>query len=370
MNFLSSFSAIVYKEFTHISRDKVTLFITIIIPVFQLIIFGYAIDTDIKNIPTVVYDQDNRRESRGFVESLENTGYFEVKKHVFSDSELYAEVVAGRARVGIKLPPDFSAGLVKGGSQVLVAIDGSDSGVAMQALNVSNSVGLYESIKRIRGDAPVSMPVDVRPRMLFNPDLESANFFVPGLVGLIMQIVTVVLTSLAIVRERESGTLEQLLVTPVSKPGLMLGKLVPYAVLGFIEVCIVLTVMRYVFDVRINGSLLLLLVMSGLFLFTALGLGLLISTVAQNQSQAIQMAFLTMLPSVLLSGFMFPRESMPPVIYHITFLIPLTYFIEVLRGIIIRGADIQPLWDEGVILALYGCALLAISTKRFQKKIL
>jgi len=188
-------------------------------------------------------------------------------------------------------------------------------------------------------------------------------------VGLIMQIVTVFLTAFAIVRERENGTLEMLLVTPVSKGGLMLGKLLPYAVLGFFEICIVLTLMRFMFGVRIQGDLGLLLLMCFIFLFTALGLGILISTVARNQAQAMQMAVLIMLPSVLLSGFVFPRESMPSVIYYFTFLIPLTYFIEILRGIIIRGADLGSLWREAGVLLVYGCVLITVSAMRFSKKL-
>lgn len=213
------------------------------------------------------------------------------------------------------------------------------------------------------------MPVDIRPRLLFNPDLESSHFFVPGLVGIILQLVTLFLTSFAIVRERERGTLEQLFVTPVGKTGLLLGKLTPYAILGFLEMLIVLTVMVYVFGVPIHGSLPLLLTLSLLFLICGLGLGMFVSTIAQTQLQAIQFAFLIMLPSVLLSGFMFPRSEMPLPIYILTFAIPVTYFLEILRGIVLRGADFIDLLPHVIGLIICCLVILGLSLSRFRKQL-
>jgi ABC transporter DrrB family efflux protein len=371
MNFFASFTSVLVKEFLHIRRDPFTLVITIVIPVFQLMVFGYAIDMDVKDIPTVVYDCDRSAASREFLASMSNTRYFDIKGYVLSDHELKESIVAGRARVGIKVPPDFSANMMgRRRTAVQLVIDGSDSTVGAQAANIANAIGLWQSMNRGGRVTMETMPLEVRSRTLFNPDLKSANFFVPGLVGLIMQVVSVFLTSFAIVRERERGNLEQLLVTPLSRSGFMLGKLIPYGAVAFGEICIVLTIMRYVFGVHIAGNLMLLLAMCFLFLFTGLGLGILVSTIAQNQAQAMQMAFLIMLPSVMLSGFVFPRESMPTIIYYITFVIPLTYFIEILRGIIIRGAGIEAIWNEAVILAFYGFAVLTLSTLRFRRKLL
>ncbi|HOC93404.1 MAG TPA: ABC transporter permease [bacterium] len=370
MNFLTTFYAIFFKEALHIKRDPVTLVVTIAIPIFQLIVFGYAIDMEVKNIPTAVCDADKGSGSRELISALVNTGYFDIKESVASEADLRDAIVAGRARVGIHIPPGFTAGGVNGrGASFQALVDGSDSSVAMQAVNVVNSVGLMQSVGKF-GKADIEkLPVDARPRVLFNPDLKSANFFVPGLVGLIMQIVTVFLTAFAVVREKENGTIETLLATPLSRGGLMLGKLLPYAFVGFFEICVVLTLMRFVFGVRVNGDVGLLLLMCFVFLFTALGLGLLISTVAKNQAQAMQMALLVMLPSVLLSGFVFPRESMPAIIYYFSFLIPLTYFIEILRGIILRGADLMSLWSQSLALAVYGAAILSVSALRFSKKL-
>ena len=228
-------------------------------------------------------------------------------------------------------------------------IDGSDSTVAMQALNVANAIALRKSLSVVAGtlDPRMTPPVEARPRVLFNPDMRTPNFMVPGLVGIVMQVVTLFLTAFAIVREKETGTLEQLMVTPVSRFGLMLGKLIPYGLVGALETVMALSIMRFLFGVPIAGSLLLLAGFALIFLFTVLGMGLLISTLANNQMQALQFAFIIMLPSILLSGFVFPQESMPLPIYYIGQLIPATYFIRILRGIILRGAGFYDLWQQG-----------------------
>jgi ABC transporter DrrB family efflux protein len=278
-------------------------------------------------------------------------------------------MVDGRVHVGIEIPPDYSDRLSRGdGAQVLVLVDGSDSQVAFRAQSTALSLGLNLSISRV-GRIADKPPIDIRTRTLFNPDMKSANFMVPGLVGVIMQAVTMMLTALSIVREKENGTLEQLLVTPVGRLGLMLGKLVPYAVLGAIETATVLFVMWAAFGVPVQGSLLLLWALVPIFLFTGLGLGLLISTFAQNQAQAFQVSILVVMPSLLLSGFFFPRESVPRLIYPITTVIPVTYFLEILRGIIIRGAGWSELWRQSLILGVIGVAVIAVATLRFQKRL-
>jgi ABC-type multidrug transport system permease subunit len=300
------FTSIFYKEVIQISRDPLTLLLMLVVPMIQLLIFGYAINTDVRDIKTVAYNLDQNRESRELLDAFENTDYFKIIAYVDSDEELNRAIVSGRAKIGIKIPPDYSARLAAGRqATVLVLIDGSDSSIATQSLTVSGSVGLTKSVAQLtsggaRRDEPAAssqLPIEVRPKMLFNPDARSANFMVPGLVVVILQIITTMLTAFSIVRERERGTLEQLMVTPVRPFGLMLGKLVPYGLVGIFETLTVLTVMRVVFDVPINGSLSLLLGLALLFLFTGLAIGLLISTKAQNQMQALQLAWLIMLPS-------------------------------------------------------------------------
>lgn len=375
--------AVLLKEFAHIRREPLTLFFAFVVPVLQLTIFGYAIDLTIENVRTVVLDLDGRQESRRLIDAFANARTFRVVERVASEPEFRAAIVSGRAQVGLLVPPDYSEQLLRGErATVQVLIDGSDSQVAMTAMNAANLLGLNQSLARARQFAEarqlaaardpsgaLALPIEVRPRLLFNPDLESAHFFVPALVGIIMQLVTLFLTSFAIVRERETGSLEQLFVTPVGRAGLMLGKLVPYALIGFAETLIILLVMVFVFGVPIHGSLPLLLAMCLLFLFTALGLGLLVSTLARTQLQAIQVAFLIMLPSILLSGFMFPRDSMPLPIYLVTFIIPVTHFLEILRGVILRAAELNDLLPHVVALATCCAAILALSVLRFRKQL-
>lgn len=380
---MNGLAAILLKEFAHIRREPMTLVFTFVVPVLQLTIFGYAINTTIDHIATVVYDLDGREDARELVSAFVNSRKFTVVEHVYDQAAFDAALAAGRAKVGIKIPPDYSTRLLRGqNATVQVLIDGSDSQVATTALNGSALLGLNQSLKRgmvfaeatqlaVARDAAGrrALPIEVRPRLLYNPDLRSAHFFVPGLIGIIMQLVTLFLTSFAIVRERELGTLEQLFVTPVGRAGLMLGKLIPYAIIGFVETLIVLAVMVLVFQVPIRGDLLLLLGLSLLFLFTALGLGLLVSTLAKTQLQAIQFAFLIMMPSILLSGFVFPRDAMPTPIYFLSFAIPVSYFIEILRGVILRSATFQDLFPHTVGLAICCVAILTLSVARFRKQL-
>ena len=370
------FRSIFYKEVIQISRDPLTLALMLLVPMIQLMVFGYAINTDVRNIKTAAYNLDPGPQSRDLLHAFENTDYFQIVRYVGSDEELNNSIVTGRVKVGIKIPPDYSDRLLANRqATVLVLIDGSDSSIATQSLQVASQVGLTESLARLgtelqgSGSRTSQLPIEVRPKMLFNPDSRSANFMVPGLIAIILQIITTLLTAFSIVREREQGTLEQLLVTPVRPFGLMLGKLVPYGLIGIVETFTVLTVMRLVFDVPIKGSLLLLLSLSILFLFTALAIGLLISTKAQNQMQALQLAWLIMLPSVLLSGFMFPRDSMPVIMRFIGYMVPATHFMEIIRGIVLRGATLVDLLPEVLTLMFMGLVLLVLSAFRFRNKL-
>ena len=363
-------TSIVYKETIHVVRDPRTLFLMLLIPSIQLTVFGYAINMDIKHIATVVYNLDGRPQSRDLLDAFVNSGYFDVVDTASSDQGLIDSIVRGTAQVGIKIPPDYTDDLLLGRTATIqVMIDGSNSSVALQALNVSNALALRRSLSIASATigAGSSLPVETRPRVLFNPDMKTANFMVPGLVGLVLQLVTMILTAFAVVREKENGTLEQLMVTPVSRFGLMIGKLIPFFFIGMFETACVLGLMRYLFSVPIAGSIFLLALLSVPFLFTSLGLGLLVSTIATTQIQAIQLAFLFILPSVLLSGFIFPQETMPLPIYVIAQGIPLTYYIRVLRGIIIRGAGFYDLWQAGAILGVMGFIILSISALRFRK---
>lgn len=363
--------AIMYKETRHILRDPRTLFLMLLVPSAQLTIFGYAINMDVQHIPTAIYDLDGRESSKDLIDAFVNSGYFDIKHVAYSDEDLFREVVRGHVSVALKIPPDYTDRVLLGQPvQVQVLIDGSNSTVAMQALNVSSSIALRESITSLARSLGVaaSTMVEARARVLFNPDMRTANFMVPGLVGVILQLVTMLLTAFSIVREKENGTLEQLMVTPVSRLGLIVGKLVPYGVVGIIETISVIIVMRVLFQVPVAGSLLLLGGFTLIFLCTTLGLGLLISTVARNQMEALQVAFLVILPSILLSGFIFPQENMPYPIYVIGQFVPVTYFIRILRGIILRDAGFIDLWQNGAILIVMGFVVLMLATLRFSKR--
>lgn len=377
------FTAMLLKEFSHVRRQPATIVFMLVVPVLQTVIFGYAIQQEIENIPTVVFDLDGRQSSRQLIDSFRNTRTFAISERVSDDESFRRALVSGRAKVGVRIPPDYTDRLLRGQqASVQVLIDGSDSQVANTALQASQLLGVSlsfgitrpfaESLPAVPSRDPkghVAMPIEIRPRLLYNPNLESSHFFVPGLVGIILQLVTLFLTSFAIVREREMGTLEQLFVTPVGRAGLLLGKLVPYAVIGTLEMLIVLTVMVYVFGVPIHGSLALLMGLSSLFIICALALGLLVSTLAKTQLEAMQFAFLLMLPTVLLSGFMFPRSEMPFPIYMVSFAIPATYFLEILRGIILRGADIFDLIPQIMGLSVCCISILALSLARFRKQL-
>lgn len=364
------FGAVFYKETLHVRRDAGTLFFSLTMPLLQMFLLGFGIDTNIRHIPTVVFNADGRRESRELIDRLKNSDTFYVMRYVQNDNDMNDLIVAGKARVGIKVPVDYSDRLLhQMSAQVLVLIDGSDSSVAGQAINVSNAIGLDESLRRVLADRD-ARAVNMRPKMLFNPDSRSPNFFLPGLTAIMLLNVTTFLTAFSIVREKEKGTLEQLFVTPVRPFGLLLGKLLPYLGVGFFELCLLLTCMRFLFQVPIHGSVLLLAFLSLPYLFAALSLGILISSKAASQAEAMQLAFLPILPSVFFSGYIFPRETMPAIFRPISYLIPATYFINITRGVILRGAAIRHLWTDGLALFAIGTFLLIIAARRFQNKVI
>ncbi len=364
------FHAVMVKEWIEIMHDKFTLGFILFMPIFQMIIYGFGVSFEVRNIDTVLLDRDRRPEAQILLDQLLATGYFNVNKRLLSREEVVGEIVAGRARVGIIIPPDYSKKIKKGiPGQVQILIDGSDSTVANAVQSASIAVGQNRSIQiltELAGEKVLRSPVEIRPRMLFNPDVRTTNFMLPGLVGFMAQTITLFLTVNAIVREREAGTLEQLLVTPVRPLGLMIGKIIPYGVIGFIGTNLLLASMYLIFKVPINGSLLLLEACILIFVFVALSIGILISTAATNQAQAMHFAAFILIPSVLLSGFIFPRESMPPLLNWLGYLIPLTYFLQIQRGIVLRGAGFLDLWQWILPLLIFGFALIFFSVKRFR----
>lgn len=361
-------ASVARKEFLHILRDPATLFFALFIPILELFMLGYAIDTNIRHVRTVVADFAGTQESRVLIQQFENSQDFTVVAHVYSEAELSRWIVAGKARVGIVIPEDYSRLTLAGrAAQIKVVVDGSESSVAAEALNVGNAVTLRESLGKVLGDR--ALPIETRPQILFNPDTRSANFFIPGLMVVMCQMMAIMLSANAIVREKENGTLEQLFMTPVRAGELILGKLIPYLVLSLTEFCMILLFMRLVFQVPIHGYVSTLLLLTLPFMFTMLGLGLYISTRVDTREAAGQMAMGTMMPSIFLSGYVFPLDSMPRVFWYVAQVFPTTWLIDAARGVILRGAGWSELWVHSVVLWSMGIVSFGLAMLRFHKRL-
>jgi ABC-2 type transport system permease protein len=356
------------KEFLHIIRDPATLFFALFIPVLELFMLGYAINTNVRNIATVVLDHLNNNDSEQIIRRFENSDDFRIIGQVYSEAELNQYIVAGKAKVGIWIRPEYSRNLESGQTtQILILVDGSESSTAAEAINVGNALALRESLERVLKDQP--LPVEIRPRVLFNPDTRSANFFIPGLMVVMSQMMAIMLSANAIVREKENGTLEQLFMTPVHASELILGKLVPYLILTFLEFCAILALMVVVFQVPINGHVMTLLALALPFVFSMLGMGLWISTQVSTREAAGQMAMGTMMPSIFLSGYVFPVDSMPLFFQWVSTVFPTTWLIDAARGVILRGAGWRELWIHGVVLGSMGVIVFGMSMLKFRKRL-
>jgi ABC-2 type transport system permease protein len=359
----NSFVAVLRKEFKHIFRDRGTLALFFMLPVMQLALFGF-LDQNVRDLPTVVVDQDQTRFSRELMDQMRATQTFEIVKITNSSDEAREMIAQGTARVGVIVPPDFHDRRVRHeNAQFLVLIDGSDSTVSGQALASINGL-----VAQTNFDAAHAAPVvSAQPIILFNPEGRTANYIIPGLVAILLQIAAMVLASIAIVREREQGTMEQLLVTPINPTGLVLGKLAPYLVIGIVEMALILLIMRWGFGVPIQGSIIFLFVMAVVYLFALLALGLFISMRAQTQMAAQQMAQMLLLPSIFLSGYIFPVAGLPTVLYWIGRMLPATHMIDVMRGAVLRSAG--PLDLLPSVLALLALSVLLVwgSVRRVRK---
>lgn len=348
-----------------------TLAITIALPLVQLLLFGYAIQTEVKHIPTAVFDQSLSAESRDLMEAFSASGYFDITCAAEGYDEITGLIDSGKAKIGIIFPPDFKESLKTGDTAaVQVLVDASDSMVSSTAIATANSIGLLKSQKIIAQKAQVqNIPYDIRVRPWYNPDGITAYYMVPAILGIIVTMTMVIMTSMAIVREREKGTLEQLLVTPIRSYELMIGKIIPYIALGYVQITVALLVGSLVFKVPIRGSLLELYLLTLFFITASLGLGILISNVAKSQMQAMQMSFFVMLPSILLSGFLFPREAMPLIIQYIGNLIPMTFYLPIIRGIVLKGIGFPYLISQVAALLVFTVVLIASSIIKFKKQI-
>jgi ABC-type multidrug transport system permease subunit len=364
-------SAILFKEFIVVWRDPMTLFFMFFPPLVEMIAFGYALDTDVKHMALVILNEDRTVESRQFIDRFVNTETFRVVGEVQSIEEMSSQIRKGRAYAGLQIPPKFTQHIRAGYSaQAQLLVDGSNSTTALQALNTALSVALTQSIESLlRETGRHNVPIDIRPQMLYNPAMKSPNFYIPGVIGIVLQIGTTFATAMAVVRERERGTLETLLVSPLSRWGLMLGKLVPYLCIGMTMATILFLIMRFLFGVPIAGNVLAMMFATLVYVFALLSLGLLVATKAENQMQALQISMVFMLPSVFFSGFVFPRETMPWIFKALGALLPATYFISLARAIILRGAHFLEYWPQLLILIIMSIFLFAFCALLFRKKI-
>lgn len=368
--------ALLVKEFIQMGRDRLTFGMMVMLPILQLLLFGFAINTDVKHLSTIVFDQSLQQEGRELLSSFQSSEYFDINRTAKSYQEVNEAIEKGECKVGIIIPPDFTDNVKHGRSAaVQVIVDASDSMAASSAIASAQMIGQLKSqelmLKRWQGESgkTLSPPVDIRIRPWYNPDFISAFYMVPGILGTVLTMTMIMITSMAIVREREKGTLEQLIVTPMKTYELMLGKIIPYILVGYIQATLALAVGILVFDIPLKGSIGLLYGLTTLFIIASLALGVLISTVAKTQMQAMQMSFFVFMPSVLLSGFMFPREAMPELFFQLGKLLPLTFYLEILRGIVLKGIGLGYLWSQVFSLLVYIFAALALSIMKFKKKI-
>lgn len=371
------FLTIIKKEFIQVRRDPISLRLPFAMPIVMMLLFGYAVNTEVDNISTVVFDLSRTQESREYLEKFTASGSFYIAGYVASEREMSEALDAGKAKAAIIIPSDYAKELKRNNEpQTELIIDGTDPTTARTALNSGLLVSQMYSLdlksgemKKLGVSAGKLPGVGLNAKVWYNPNLKSTRFTIPGLVGLILQNITIMLTAFALVREKERGTIEQLIVTPVRSPELILGKLVPYVLIGYSGFLFTLALCIFWFGVGVSGSLALLLLLGFLFVYCSLSIGMLISTFANNQLQAMMVMVLVLLPSILLSGFIFPREAMPFVVSALGYAIPLTYFLDIIRGIMLKGVGIAFLWDDVLALCLFTVIILTVAVFRFRKSL-
>jgi ABC-2 type transport system permease protein len=373
----SRLSSLIRKEFIQILRDPRTLILVLVIPVMQLFLLGYAATNDVRNVPLVVYDQDRGPAARELLDAYQAADYFEITYEVDSEDELGDLIDTGDARVGLIIPADYTTQIKGNGSaEVMFVLDGSDPTVASTALSAAQMIGqqhatkiLTQRLVRSAQAGALQPPLEIQSRIWYNPDLITAYFMIPGVIAMILFFLTSILTATAVVRERERGTIEQLIVTPIRPWELVVGKILPYVILAFLNMLEVLAIGHWWFGVPVRGSLALILSLSGLFLLTSLGIGLLASTIANTQQEAMLVVWMTLLPALFLSGFFFPLEAMPKVLQWISYFFPLRYYLVIIRSLLLKDVGAAAFRTEIVALLIFGLALMTLASLRFRKRL-
>ena len=368
--------SIIRKEFIQIFRDPRTLALILVMPIIQLFLLGYAATTNVKNVPIAVWDQSRSPESRSLLDAFRAADYFTISFEVYSQEEIQTLIEQGDVRGALVIPPDYARTLLEGNAQVSMILDGSDATVGSTALSTAKLIGQSHSIKVLTEQAArqgraaaVQPPLDVRTQVWYNPDLRSAYFMIPGVIGMVLYAIMAMLTATAVVRERERGTIEQLIVTPIRSWELIVGKVMPYVILGFFDLAEVLLIGYFWFDVPIRSNLFLVVGTAGLLLLSSLGIGLFASTIANTQQEALLTVFVTILPGVFISGFLFPLEAMPKFLQIVSYAIPLRYYLVIVRSLLLKGVGFAALQNEIISLALFGVIIMGAAALRFRKRL-
>ena len=375
----SALWAMARKEFIQIRRDRATIYMVFIFPLMMLILYGFGIRYDVKSVPMAIFDQDRTQTSRQYIERFERSPYFTVQRYAESYSELESGINRGTTRIGVVIPPNFSERLASNREAVVqMLVDGADNNTATIAMSYASAISrtystsvVMQQMESVLRNLNLPLPaISAEPRVWFNPDLESVQFIVPGIIAVIMMITGTVLTAVTIVKEKEQGTIEQIVSSPIRKFELMIGKTVPYAVLAYLDFLIIVVASKLMFGIEIKGSILLLLLTAFFYLIGVLGIGILVSTVTQTQISAMFAAIMaSMLPSILLSGFIFPIRQMPWALQVLTLVVPARYFIEILRDIYLKGLGLESFWLETLYIMVFGIAMIALAARRFRKKL-
>ena len=368
--------SIIRKEFIQIFRDPRTLVMIVVIPIMQLFLLGYSATNDVRNVPLAVLDRSKSVESRALLDSYRPADYFRIAYAVDSEAEIEDLILAGKARAAVIIPPDYAQRLAEGDAQIAFILDGSDPTSASTALAASQLIGqahaskiLLQKFELSGMNLRVQPPVEVRTTVWFNPDLISAHFMIPGVIGMNRCAIAAILTATSVVRERERGTIEQLIVTPIRPWELIVGKLTPYVVLGFFNTIEVLAVGHWWFGVPIRGNLALIILLSGVFLVTGLGIGLLASTIANTQQEAMLTVWMTLLPSIFLSGFFFPLEAMPKILQWLSYLMPLRYYLVIIRALLLKGVGLDKIQFDVIAMTLFAIGIMTLAALRFRKRL-
>ena len=368
--------SIVRKEFVQIFRDPRTLALIIVMPIIQLFLLGYAATTDVRNIPVAILDQNQTPQSRELLDAFRAADYFRIDYYVNSPDEYQKLIESGKIRAALVIPPDYDSQLLDGKAQALFVLDGSDGSVGATALSTARQIGqsyatkVLEQQMTLRSSSALpAPPLEVRTQVWYNPDFRSAYFMIPGVIGMILSFITTILTATTIVRERERGTIEQLIVTPIRSWELIVGKLLPYVILAFIETFEILIIGHLAFAVPVRGSLFLITLASGLFLMSSLGIGLFASTVANTQQEAMLTVMMFNLPMIFLSGFFFPIQAMPKFLQLVSYAIPLRFYLVVIRALMIKGVGFAAIQSEIISLTIFGVVIMGAAALRFRKRL-